>query len=77
MDNMLMAVRCGIGGCIVVVVATSAHLWRCDGTLVAMHRLQHLLEGARVDMHVLGALRLVPLARCDLMLVHDVLVVVL
>lgn len=42
-----------------------------------MQRLQHLLECARVYIHIFGALRLVPLAAGNLMFVHDVFIVIL
>lgn len=42
-----------------------------------MKRLQHLLQRTRIHVHVFRALRFVALATGDLMLMHDVLVIIL
>lgn len=72
-----MPVRRGVGRRIVVVVASSAHFGRRDRALVAVQRLEHLLQRSRIHVHVFGALGFVALAAGDLMFVHDILVVVL
>lgn len=60
MYNMLMVVRHCVGGSIIIIIATSAHLRRGDGALRSVDWLQHFLKLTGIHVHILSALGLVP-----------------
>lgn len=75
-DDVLMSMRSCVGSGVVIIVTSSSHLrWR-HWAFISMKRLQHLLQCSWIDVHVFGAFGFIPLAARNLMLVHDVLVVI-